>query len=406
MPRFLIIAYRNVVRHRRRSVFSILIVAFGVTAMTLATGFIEWNVDYGREAMIRSQFGHIQVARPGYLNDGLADPFAYLLSGLDKEFRSIEQQPHVRKLAPRLAFNGLISFGDSMIPFIGMGVEPDRETSLSESVTITAGSGLAAEDRRGIIVGQGLAANLGVAVGDTVVLMSNTPTGGMNAVEVKVRGLFSTIFKAYDDTALRLPLPVARQLLRVQGEHNWVALLDDTANTAMVLRDLKEKYSGQALEFVPWTALADFYNKTAALFAKQANVIKVIISSIVVLSISNTLMMGVFERTSEIGTSLAIGMKRDGMLRLFLAEGLLLGLFGSSAGLLAGYLLAQLITLIGIPMPPGPGMDHGYIAGITITAPLAIEAFVISFCATLCASAYPAWRASRIAIVDALRHNR
>ena len=406
MPRFLVIAFRNVARQRRRSLFAVLIVTFGVVAMTLATGFIEWNVDYGREAMIRSQYGHIQVVRPGYFEDGLAAPFSYLITGNDDEFRAIQKQAHVRTLARRLSFNGLISFNDSVIPFIGMGVEPDSEQSLSESVTITAGDGLSAGDGRGIIVGQGLAANLGVNVGDTVVLMSNTPSGGMNAVEVKVRGLFSTIFKAYDDTALRLPLPVARKLLRINGEHNWVVLLDDTRHTDNVLQTLKASHAGRPLEFVPWIALADYYKKTAALFAKQANVIKVIISSIVILSISNTLMLGVFERTSEIGTSMALGMRRSEILRIFLSEGLLLGFFGSLTGLLASHLLAQLITMIGIPMPPGPGMAHGYIAGITITVPLAAEAFIIGLATTLCAGAYPAWRASRIAIIDALRHNR
>ena len=406
MPPYLILAYRNVMRQRRRSIFSVLVVGFGVAAMLLATGFIEWNLSFGRESTIHSQLGHIQVVRPGYLDDGLADPFAYLLPAKGDDFSRIERHAHVRTLAPRLAFNGLISLGDSTIPFIGEGVLPDKEIALSESVAITAGTALSADDSRGIIIGQGLAANLGLSVGDTVVLMASTGSGAISGVEGHVRGLFATITKAYDDTALRVPLAMAQQLLRVRGAHSWIILLDDTGNTEAVLQSLRREFSGKPLEFVPWTTLADFYNKTAALFSKQVNVIKIVIATIIVLSISNTLMMSVFERTGEIGTSLALGTRRSETLRMFLAEGFLLGLLGSAGGLLFGVLLASLISLIGIPMPAGPGMAHGFVAGITITGRQAMEAFAIGFSTTLCAGAYPAWRASRSAIVDALRHNR
>lgn len=406
MPRYFFLAYRNVIRHRRRSAFSVLVVGFGVAAIMLSTGFIEWNLEFGRESTIRSQLGHIKIVRPGYLDGGIADPFAYLLPGQGEDFHAIQMHPHVRSLAPRLAFQGLISLGDSTISFVGEGVDPAREVSLSEAVTITSGSGLSGDDSRGIIVGQGLAANLGVALGDTVVLMGTTGAGGANAVEGTVRGTFSTIAKAYDDSAIRVPLPMAQQLLRVQGAHSWVALLDATENTDRVLRTLRTTFADRALEFVPWTAMADFYNKTAALFAKQVGVIKIIIATIIVMSISNTLIMSVFERTGEIGTSMALGADRLETLRMFLAEGLLLGAAGSAGGVVVGYVLALLISEIGIPMPPGPGMAHGFVAGITITWQLALQAFAIGLVTTICASSYPAWRASRLAIVDALRHNR
>ncbi len=406
MPPYLLLAYRNVVRQRRRSLFAVLVVAFGVVALLLATGFIEWNVSFGREAAIRSQFGHIQVVRPGYFDDGLADPFSYLLPAKGNQLAAIAGQAHVRILAPRLSFNGLISLGDETIPFIGEGVDPGSERFFDEAVTITAGRGLADNDALGIIVGQGLAANLGLSVGDDVVLTTGTASGGMNGTDAKVRGLFATITKAYDDTALRVPLALAQKLSRTQGVHAWVLLLDETENTQDVLATLRQKYAGSLLQFVPWTDLADFYNKTAALLAKQVDVIKIVIATIIVLSISNTRMMSVFERTGEIGTALALGTGRGEILRMFLAEGCLLGALGSAGGVACGYLLARGISLIGIPMPAAPGMAHGFVAEIAFTGALALEAFAIGFTTTVCAGAYPAWRASRLAIVDALRRNR
>jgi putative ABC transport system permease protein len=268
------------------------------------------------------------------------------------------------------------------------------------------GQGLSSEDSHGVIVGQGLAANLGVKPGDTVVLLATTPSGSINAVEGTVRGLFATVTKAYDDSAIRVPIVMARQLLRISGLHSYVLLLDKTENTDVVVKALRKRFHGQALEVIPWYRMADFYNKTAELFSRQVNVVRLIIAVIIVLSISNSMMMSVLERTSEIGTLTALGTRRSGILSLFLTEGVLLGILGGCLGLLLGYGAAQLISVIGIPMPPPPGMASGYTAEIMVTWPLALQAFALAVSTTLVASLFPAWKASRMNIVDSLRHSR
>ncbi|RDE51859.1 MAG: ABC transporter permease [Candidatus Accumulibacter meliphilus] len=400
------LALRNVVRQTRRSAIALSAVCFGVVAILLAGGFIEWIYQAMREDTIHSHLGHVQIVRPGYLDSGLADPYAYLLPDTSDERKAIESLPHVVTLAPRLAFSGLISHDDSTLSFIADGVDPEKEVLLSRTLQISKGEGLSSSDPLGIIVGDGLAANLGVTVGDTVVLVANTATSGINAVECHVRGLFSTVTKAYDDMALRLPLPVAHRLLRVSGAHRWLVLLDDTARTDELVAQLQAQLRGAKLQVVPWTQLADFYNKTVVLFSKQVSVVKLVIAVIIVLSISNTLMMSVVERTGEIGTSMALGYGRLAILRLFIGEGMLLGFLGGASGLILGQMLAHLISAIGIPMPPPPGMALGFTGEILITWRLAFDAFALAFGTTLLASVYPAWTASRMVIVDALRHSR
>jgi putative ABC transport system permease protein len=205
----------------------------------------------------------------------------------------------------------------------------------------------------------------------------------------------------------RLPLGLAQSLLRVDGAHSWLVLLDRTEDTDAYLARFRARFPAAAhtLEFVPWYERADFYTKTVALFSQQMAVLRLIIGVIIVLSISNLLVMSVLERTGEIGTLLAVGFRRDKVLRLFAAEGLLLGLIGGTAGVLVGYGLAELISAIGIPMPPPPGMDEGYTGEIRITLPVLGNAFAIALVTTALAGLYPAWKASRLDIVNALRHN-
>jgi putative ABC transport system permease protein len=400
------LAARSIARQRRRSAFALAAIAFGVAALIVANGFVDWIMFKHRETTITSQFGHIQVTRKGYSEDGMADPFRYLLAKASPVQDSIERLPEVRVLGRRLAFSGLVSRGDETVSFVAEGVEPDKEEVLSSSLRVPKGANLSLDDPKGIILGLGLAANLGVDVGDSVVLMANTATGSANAVECRVRGLFATMSKAYDDVALRVPLSVAQRLLKVDGAHVWAVLLEETDQTGRTLQTLRERHAGEGLVFTEWIELADFHVKAVSLLAKQAGVMKVIIAVIIVLSIFNTMMMSVMERTGEIGTAMALGLTRRTILRMILVEGAMLGTIGGILGLALGTMLAWVISYIGIPMPPPPGQSWGFMGEVMVSARLAVDAFILAVGSTLIASIIPARTASGMVIVDALRFNR
>ncbi len=401
------IAGRNLTRNRRRSLAALLIVAAGVISMILADGFIQWVFWAMREGTIQFQSGHIQVVRPGYFSKGSAAPFDYLLPPSSPVWNAIESTPGVKLVAPRLKLTGLISHGETTVAFIAEGVAPDKEAELSKGLRISRGHDLSTPSAREVILGHGLARSLGVVPGDTVALLTTTSGGSMNGIEAKVVGIFVSTNQAYDNAALRLPIEQAQTLLRVKGAHAWLVLLKETEQTDAFLARFRARFPEYKdhLEFVPWYTHADFYNKTVALFSKQMTVLRSIIGLIIVLSISNMLIMNVMERTGEIGTLLAIGFRRGKVLQTFATEGILLGLIGGAIGVAIGYGLAELISAIGIPMPPPPGMEEGYTGKIRITAFLLISAFLIAVTTTLLAGLYPAWKASRQQIVDALRHN-
>lgn len=404
------LALRSVLRQGRRTLIAIIGVSFGVMVLIEASGFIEYLMRGLRESTIRGQLGHVQVVKPDYIKKGSSDPFAYLISGKDAVLKQIEAMPGVEAVAPRLQFTGLVSKDEVTISFLGQGVSPAREAVIARSeyttINIAEGQGLDEAAPGEVIMGRGLATNLGAGVGDTIVLLVNTPSGGINAVEVRVRGLFFSVAKAFDDSAIRVPLSMAHKLLKAEGAHQWIVVLDETDETGRFLDRLNRTFAGQGLEFIPWYDLAEFYNKTRELFSSQVGVVKLIIAVIIVLSISNTLSMSVLERTSEIGTCMALGMQRYRILRLYIFEGLMLGLVGGGIGVAAGMLLAGLLSYVGIPMPPPPGSDKGFSAEILVTVPIVLGAFSLAVVTTLVSSLLPAFKASRLEIIEALRHNR
>ncbi len=401
------LAFRNIIRQMRRSIISIIAIAFGVTALILASGFIEWILFDFRESTIKSQLGHIQIVRTGYHELGKANPYAFLLpNAMPIELEATRKLQKIKSITPQLSFTGLVSFNELTLSFIGDGVGTQELISSENFPPISIGKNLSTDDPLSIIMGEGLARNLNASPGDRVILLANTASGGINAIEVTIRGLFSTVTKSYDDAALRLPIETTHQLLRTKGAHIWVILLNDTAQTDIVLEKLHNMLPQDKFEILPWHELSDFYNKTAILFTKQVQGVWLIIALIILLSIANTMTMSVMERIGEIGTSMALGAQRMDIMRLFLYEGFILGCLGGLLGIVLGLLSAKIISSIGIPMPPPPGTTHGFTAEILITMNMAIGSLVLAVGTTLVASTYPAWKASRMNIVDALRQNR
>lgn len=401
-----LVALRNLKRNKNRTTIAVITVASGLIAYMLAGGFIEWIFQGMREGAIRSQLGHIQIVRPSYFEKGIADPYHFLLPANSKELSQISTLPDVREVSERLSFSGLISFGDTTVSFIGEGIQPRQEAVISDAIYIRTGTNLESNNQRAVLLGEGLAKNIGAKIGDNVILLATAKNGTPNAIEVKVSGIFYTASKDYDDNALRLPIDFARKLMRVEGSTVWVLILKKTSLTDTTVDTLKKTLPDADFQIFPWIELADFYKKTVTLFGKQISLIKTIIALIIVLTISNSQNMSVLERTTEIGTMMAVGSRRSAILRMFILEGLMLGIIGGLVGVLLGYGLAAALSFIGIPMPPPPGMEVGFTAEILVTPPLVIDAFALAMITTVLASLMPALKASRLNIVDALRCNQ
>jgi len=400
----LLLALRNLRRQFRRSLTALLSIGFGVTALLVATGFNAAMFEEFREATIRSQFGHLQVTRPGFQERGRSDPWAYLLPAdvaLDPALL-----PSGSTISPRLLLNGLVSFGERTLPFMSEGIDPARDMLDDRSLRIELGRRLGPADHRHVVLGEGLARQLEVDPGESVVLLVNTPTGQLGAAEAEVAGVFSSFSQEFDDAALLLPLSLARELAQVEGAHAWLVFLQDTSTTASALGPVRNALPADEFDVQPWYTLAEFYARASALFQQQLDLVKGIVVFIILLGIGNTMMMSVLERTGEIGTVMALGNTRASVLRGFLLEGALLGLLGAVLGVLAALGVGQLLALAAIEMPPPPTFARSYDAALLITPPMVLEVLLIAIVTTTLASFYPAWRASRMEIVEAIRHAR
>lgn len=398
------LALRNTLRQKIRSGMTLAAIIFGVTGLILAGGFVQDIFIQLGEAIIHSQTGHIQVFKKDFLEKGTRSPERYLIDQPEKLAASIARHPEVDSVMSRLYFSGLLNNGKRDLAIIGEGVEPDKEAKLGSFITISAGRQLTAKDRDGILVGYGVAKTLGLAPGDRVTLVLNAAEGAMNTMDLEIVGVFQSFSKDFDARAVRIPLDAAQELLQTKGANLLVVALHKTDDTNAVYARLTSEL-GKQLEARRWQDLSDFYDKAVQLYDRQFGVLQFIILLMVLLSVANSVNMSVFERQGEFGTMQALGNRARDIVKMVIVESAILGLTGAVLGVLLGIGAALVISAIGIPMPPPPNANLGYTAYIRIVPINLVTSALVGFIATVLAAIVPAYKVTRMQVVDALRQN-
>ncbi|TBR15210.1 ABC transporter permease [Rugosibacter aromaticivorans] len=378
-------------------------IVLGVAALILAGGFIEDTIVETGESMIRSSTGHLQVTRQGYWQYGARSPEKYLMENPETLRRELVVAPGVDDVMLRIGFSGLLGNGRTDWAIVGEGVEPAREKRLASYITVVAGRRLIDGDAFGMMIGQGVAKALKLKPGDPVTLLVSTAGGATNLLEFQVTGVFQTFSKDYDARVVRIPLAAAQELLATPGAHTAVVLLKNTVDTNRVARSMYDKLSRQGYEMKTWVELNSFYTQTVTLYRQQFGFLVVIILAMLLMSVSNTVNMGIFERASEFGTMMALGDHSSHVFSLVVIESFWLGLLGALGGVVVGIALAKAISLVGIPMPPPPNADQGYISHILVVPKVVVLSFIVGVVAAVLASLKPARTISRKPIAEALR---
>lgn len=407
------IAARNVIKNGRRSSITVMAIALGYAAVNLFGGFTAYMYESLREGAIYGNMkGHLTIFKQGFLEKGQLEPAKYLISAQEQQMirRVCQQTSHVKLVTPQLTLSGLISNGRVSTIFIGRGIVPSALEVFRSKRVLTGGRDyegqpLRDEDLDAVGAAVGLARMIDLSLGSTAVVMSSTVDGQINALDVRVTQLVYVAASLLEDKILMTPLSLLQRLYDTDGADRVVLLLDDEKFMPNVRKALDEAFKAQSVNFEvkSWKELSPEYRKTRNMFDVIFFFLFGIVFIIVVMSVVNTMSMAVFERIREIGTLRALGLKYRGILWLFGVESALLGILGTSAGLL--------LTVLGIswinrakPMWTPPILANP-IPLLVLCIPeflLSSFAFLIVLC--LGASLLPARRGARKNVVEALGH--
>lgn len=403
----IIIAGRNILRNRRRSLITLLSLVVGFAAMASFGGFIEFSFQGLRESTIRTELGHIQIYKKGFWDGHVADPEAFFLERPEEIEEVIRGIEGVATVTHRLGFSGLATVGGASVNVKVTGIDPTREEEFSDFETVIGGRQLVPGDETSGVIGEELRRGLGARVGDWVTVMTSTVEGVINAVDFKIVGVIQTGSKEYDSVFVKIPIGLTQRALDTKDVERVIVLLSDTERLPELSQKIQQKLDllHRPTETRSWLDLAGFYQRVVSLYTGLFNVFSVIIGIVVMFSVANTMTMAVMERTPEIGALRAIGASQRYIVAMFLLEGLGIGALGGLLGCLASFGAVTLVDWFGgIPISPPPGMSNGYQAYLLLTPITLLKTFLVILTATLVSSIYPAISAARTHIVEALQH--
>jgi ABC-type lipoprotein release transport system permease subunit len=398
-----VIAYRDLIRNRRRTFFTLLAVALGLALLIVLNGFIAGVVDDALQNSIRLQTGHVQVRAETYEEGKRSLKWGDLLDQPEAVVAQAAAMPEVNAATPVLWASAILNTRSESVGLGILGIEPSSSVYDPIRSSLVAGNFLEANDRGGVLLGKRLADSLGLKVGENVNLTVINADGQPEEALFAIRGLFASGVLVYDEATVFMPLPRA-QSFALTGDRVsavWMLLHDEEAAEAVATT-----LAAPGRQTLTWREMNAPFLETMGAAMSFYMILDAIVMLIVAVIIANTLLMAVFERIREMGILAALGLKRGQIMQMMIFEASIIALAGVAVGLVLG--------LGGVAALTQNGFVMGEMAGATETIPMSAviyarfdpETFawlaVWTFVIAIVASLYPAWFAARLEPVQAL----
>lgn len=388
MKLYLRLAWRNLWRHRRRTLIVAVAMAIGLGMMMFYDGLMAGfdQAIYGNAIKVLG--GNIQIHAQGYRTETGQNP----LLPLPDEQTAVQAalaQPQVLAATRRINTGGLASSPEGAFGVSITGIEPEKEQEVNLAAQhVVAGRYLTADDLDVVFIGKGLADAMGVTVGDRITLVGRAAHEQTRQRTMTVAGIYDLGMPEIEKNSVYISLLEAQDLYGLSGQSTEVAIvLKQLGQEDAVMAALRPALPGYDIE----TYRTNYPELQAAMGTKTAvmDIFSIIILMIAGIGILNLLLMAVYERTREIGLLGAMGLKPRQISLLFILEGTLMGMVGVAAGIVLGLLLNGMFRRI--------GLDFSAMSGTT------------DYMALISGRVYPSWgvdkllsRALTVAIISAL----
>lgn len=415
MIRIFQIAFRNLMRYKRRTLLTSLLITLGLLMVILFSGLAGSFKAMMVGQITDSNLAQMQIHKKGYVSSIDTMPLNLTLDS--KSYKNIEkilkENPDVQAYAPRIKLSAMLSNFTETTNVRLNAIDPEKEIEVCPNVGERMKFSGQAPDillKSGeIIIPEKLAAGMKIKMGDPVVLVANNKDGSVNGLNFTVAGIIESVLGPQGKEGY-MHIKDAQTLLRMEKpEIIEIALrINNFDKLDMVYMDLESslakfinKKGKPAFEIHTWEELSPFSN-IAKMIDFMTITMKLIMIAIVLISILNVMMMSVYERVREIGTMSAIGTAPGKIMGLFLAEGLTLGLISALAGNIIGIFGIYMLTIYKIRF--AFGRMENLLLSPTINVSELVWVSVIVLLVSIFASLQPAYKASKMEPVDALGH--
>ncbi|MGB4285659.1 MAG: FtsX-like permease family protein [Bacillota bacterium] len=411
-------AWRNLGRHRGRTILSLIAIMMAVFVVVIAKGVVDGIIDTFITYNVNLNSGHVRVIQPEYKLKEQTLSLGYTIGDENTPYDSIvndiREIPDVKVATGRIRF-GLLLIGEDDIQEAVLGIgtdfnEEEKITHLTRFLESRSGGALPRAGQREILLGTDLMDKLGVRVGDRINAIFSTSFGSLGVATFGVAGQMSSGLKFLDESVAYIPLDTAMHLLDMDDSVTEIVVFGETLSKSDAIKariePIVESLPGNPI-VVPWNE----YNELMGLMSQAKAIYTIIYILIVILAsfvVFNTLLMVVSERTREIGVLAALGFSPKSILRLFLTEGMIMALAGSFLGALLGGLFNSWFGSRGLDVSKMIEQLGGELLLTPRIYPTAdvstlVFSFALGVVVTVVAAYIPARHAGRLKPTEALR---
>jgi len=408
------IAWRNVMRNKRRTVLSALVISVGLSIYILMnsvmTGMDRANIDN----LIELSTSSIKISTEQYAEDKESLPLKYGIPDADQLLAYIKEHQQVIGATPRTQFLGQLSNWEDTMPIIGQVVDIKSDETVFSLDNYLVGNYFTGSEENEIMLGKDLADEMGVGVDDYITLYALTRYDSRNADEFHIVGLLNTtdpninlntVLISYDtaDNFLDLENLITEIDVAVERRVSFSQFTNDVNELA---QSIKKEFPELRVE--TFTELASAFLGITEQKKVFGSIMMLIILAIAAVGIFNSVLMSVYERIREIGVLRAQGFERKEIVGLFIWEGIFIGILGSLIGVVLGCGFNLYLVIQGFPLDKFVGFQN---SGIpywgTLYGEWNVGAIIFAFCfgmiVALAASYLPSRMASKMEVTKALR---
>ncbi len=375
----------------------------GTAIFLFALAFIGETLRSSRTAIV-CETGAAQVADRRLFEDE-NDGYDYLISPevRDRVVALAADRPGVIGTAWQLDFAGLVGDEKGSTLILGRGVTTCSCVKDYDCYAIQ-GAPLPTGDAREAILGRALAAKLGAGLGDRLNVATGTVSGNFNAATITMVGTLSYGIETLEEQLGLFPVGFVQRLLKTDGIARILIGLEDPLEAAQFAADLSGdlEAAGIPLEVRTWEELSPSYESLKTFYAAFSGLAGIAVFVLVFFSVVEILTISFLERTREVGTVRAFGATRWRVFRGFLLEGTFIGVLGAAMGATAGLLLSLAFNALGVTWTP-PGAAVAQAIRLDLAPSVILVPFVTVVFATIASSLYPAWKNSRLRVVQSLQ---
>jgi ABC-type lipoprotein release transport system permease subunit len=347
MRLYLRLAWRNIWRHKRRTIIIVLAMSTTLAMMMWYDGLMNGFTDaiYGNAVKVLG--GNVQVHAEGYRTQASSTP---LLPLADPQavVKAAEANPLTLAATQRINTGGLVTNREGAFAVGITGIEPEKEQAVNIiGQYVKAGRNLTSADTDSILIGKGLADAMSIQVGDRITMVGRAQHQQMRQRTMTVIGIFDLGMADIEKQTVYIALGEAQSLFDLPGQSTEISIfLQKIGTESAVIDSLSTSETGYEIESFE----ANYPDMASAINSKNGvmDVFSIIIIGIAGVGILNLLLMAVYERTREIGVLGAMGLKANQIALLFVLEGTMIGLVGVAAGIVIGLALNGVLMQVGL----------------------------------------------------------